>query len=105
MNTQEQQSKENNYLIAKERVAEMKKFYMSLFFYIIFISFLAGLNYYINQWSYMWFLWAAFGWGIGLVFQAIKSFNWVPFLNKNWEERKIKELMEKDDQFSNQGWK
>ena len=55
--------RENKYLRAKERVEELKKFYSSLFWYIIVISFLAWLNYYTNGWSYMWFLWAAFGWG------------------------------------------
>jgi hypothetical protein len=90
-------NQENRYLRAKERVAEMKKFYSSLIFYVIFISFLAALNYYTNQWRYMWFLWAAFGWGIGLVFQAAKAFDWAPFMNKSWEEKKIREFMEKED--------
>ena len=89
--------RENRYLRAKDQVAEIKKFYASLFFYIIFISFLAALNYYTNEWRYMWFLWAALGWGIGLIFQAFKAFKWVPFMDKNWEEKKIKELMDKDD--------
>lgn len=98
-------SRENRYIRAKERVKEMKKFYSNLMFYIIFISFLAALNYYTNQWQYMWFLWAAFGWGIGLVFQAIKAFNWTPFMSKDWEERKIKEFMDEDDSSSsNQRW-
>ena len=96
--------KENKYLRAKERVAEIKKFYTSLFFYIVFIAFLAGLNYYTNEWRYMWFLWAALGWGIGLIFQAAKAFNWNPFINKDWEERKIKELMDKDDEPSKDRW-
>ena len=52
----------------------------------------------------MWFLWAAFGWGIGLIFQAAKAFNWAPFMNKNWEEKKIKELMDKEDKFTNNRW-
>jgi 2TM domain len=97
-------NQENRYLRAKERVAEMKKFYSSLIFYIIIISFLAGLNYYTNQWRYMWFLWAAFGWGIGLVFQAAKAFDWAPFMNKNWEEKKIKEFMEKEDPTNKDLW-
>lgn len=97
-------SKENRYLRAKERVAEIKKFYTSLMFYVIFIGFLGFLNYYTNGWSYMWFLWAAFGWGIGLVFQALKAFRWTPFMNKDWEERKIREYMEEDDQ-TQQRWK
>jgi hypothetical protein len=97
-------NKENKYIRAKERVAEIKKFYTSLFFYIVFISFLAGLNYYTNQWNYMWFLWAALGWGIGLIFQAAKAFNWNPFISKDWEERKIKELMDRDDESSTDRW-
>ncbi len=88
--------KENKYLRAKERVEELKKFYSSLAWYIVVIGFLAWLNYYTNGWGYMWFLWAAFGWGIGLVFQAIKAFQLNPFMSKNWEERKLKEFMEEE---------
>lgn len=95
------ENKENKYLRAKEQVAEIKKFYTSVLFYVIFIGFLAGLNYYTNEWSYMWFLWAAFGWGIGIVFQAIKAYKWAPFMNKDWEDRKIKEYMDRDQQESN----
>lgn len=98
------ENKENKYLRAKERVAEMKKFYTSLMFYVVFIAFLAALNYYTNGWSYMWFLWAAFGWGIGLIFQAGKAFRWAPFMSKDWEEKKIKEIMEKEEQQSNRRW-
>lgn len=99
------ESKENKYLRAKEQVAEIKKFYSSLFFYVIFISLLAGLNYYTNEFRYPWFLWAAFGWGIGLIFQAAKAFRWAPYMNKEWEERKIKEYMEKEEQNSNSRWR
>lgn len=96
--------RENKYIRAKERVAEIKKFYTSLFFYIVFIGFLAALNYYTNEWRYMWFLWAALGWGIGLVFQALKAFNWMPFMNKDWEEKKIKEFMDEDDDSNKNEW-
>lgn len=89
--------KENKYLRAKERVEEVKKFYMSLLSYIVVIGFLAGLNYYTDRWNYPWFLWAAMGWGIGLIFQGIKAFGKNPFFGRNWEERKIKEFMQEDD--------
>ncbi len=46
----------------------------------------------------MWFLWAAFGWGIGLAFKAVKVFGLNPFLSRDWEERKIREFMEEDEQ-------
>lgn len=94
--------KENRYLRAKERVAEIKKFYTSLFFYVVIISFLAALNYYTNAWRYAWFLWAAFGWGVGLLFHAAKVFRWAPFMGKDWEERKIKELMDEEDSKNSQ---
>lgn len=89
--------RENKYLRAEQRVAEIKKFYTGIISYVIFISLLGALNYYINEWRYMWFLWAAFGWGIGLVFQAAKAFQWNPFMGKNWEERKLKEFMEEEE--------
>jgi hypothetical protein len=84
---------DNKYYRAKERVEQIKKFYTSLTSYVVVISFLAALNYYNNEWRYAWFLWAAFGWGIGLVFHAIKVFSLNPFFGKDWEERKIKEFM------------
>lgn len=97
-------TKENKYIRAKERVEIIKKFYSNLLSYIVFICFLAGLNYYTNQWRSPWFLWAAFGWGIGIIFHAVKAFNWVPFMNKSWEDRKIKEFMDEENNTNDQ-WK
>lgn len=37
-----------------------------------------------------------FFWGIGLVFHGLKAFDLFPFLGKNWEDRKVKELMDKE---------
>ena len=91
-------NKENKYIRAKERVDEIKGFYGNLTAYVIVITGLAILNYYLNEWSYMWFLWAAFGWGIGLIFHAINTYRWNPFFGKDWEERKIKEFMDKDNE-------
>jgi hypothetical protein len=94
---------DNKYYRAKERVEQIKKFYTSLTSYVVVISFLAALNYYNNEWRYAWFLWAAFGWGIGLVFHAIKVFGLNPFFGKDWEERKIKEFM--NDKENENRWK
>ncbi|PQB04634.1 2TM domain-containing protein [Aureitalea marina] len=100
----ESDNRENKYLRAKEKVANIKKFYTSLMFYVVFIAFLGWLNYYSNGWRYMWFLWAAFGWGIGIVFQGLKAFGWMPFMSKDWEERKIREFMDEEEQ-TRQRWK
>ncbi len=93
----EQSKKESKYIRAKGRVDELKKFYANLWSYIMVISALATINYLVNEFRYMWFLWAAFGWGIGIAFHAICTFNLNPFFGKSWEERKIKELMNEDE--------
>ena len=100
----ESENKDNKYFKAKKRVAELKKFYSSLMFYVIFIAALAGLNYYTDQWQYPWFLWAAFGWGIGLLFQATKVYGWPFFLGRGWEERKMKEFMEEEKRKNKNSW-
>lgn len=90
-------NKENKYIRAKERVDELKKFYANLGSYIVVISILALINYLTIGFGYMWFLWAAFGWGIGIFFHALKTFNLNPFFGRKWEERKIKQLMEEEE--------
>lgn len=86
------------YLEAQKRVKELREFYNHLFTFIVINILLAGINYYTNEWAYPWFLWATFGWGIGLAFDAMKTFRLNPVFNKEWEERKIREYMEKDNQ-------
>ena len=90
--------KENKYLRAKAKVEELKKFYSNLTSYIVVITGLAIINYYTSGFGYMWFLWPALGWGIGLAFHAAKAFEWSPIFNKDWEERKIREYMDDDYQ-------
>lgn len=95
--------KENKYFKAKARVAEKKKFYSGLISYVLVIALLAFVNYYTDKWRYPWFLWAAFGWGIGIVFQAFKAFSLNPFFGRGWEERKIKEFM--NEEKTKERWK
>ncbi len=94
MNTFNQQDR---YSQAKEQVKQLKQFYSNLISYVIFIPFLAGVNYYTNELRNPWFLWAAFGWGLGILFQAFKTFNIFHLFGKEWEERKIKEFMEEEE--------
>ncbi len=78
----EKLDKESKYMRAKERVDELKKFYANLWSYILVISILALINYLTNKFSYMWFLWVAFGWGIGVFFHAVGTFNLNPFFGR-----------------------
>ncbi len=86
---------ENRYIRAKKEVECLKSFYNNLISYTIIVTALGILNYWQNSWHSAWFLWVAFGWGIGLVFHASRAFKWNPLFNKDWEDRKIKEFMNK----------
>ncbi len=98
-----QNNEQEKYFFAKKRVDEIKGFYGNLISYIIFNGFFLILNL-ITSPNELWFFWPLIGWGIGVVFHGMKVFNYYPFLGKNWEERKINELIEKENQ-SKSNWK
>jgi len=91
------EEKREKYDRVKQYVTDLKKFYGEVMSYFLFMAVLAGINYYFNHWRYMWFLWPALGWGIGLIFKAYKLFSKNAFFGKDWEERKIKEYIDKED--------
>ena len=93
--TNNQQSK---YFRASERVSDLKKFYGQAIRGVIAILLVAGINYYLNEWYYPWFLWVVFGVGLSLTLKAIKLFGMNGIFGRDWEERKIKEYMD-DDRF------
>ncbi|SCY09442.1 2TM domain-containing protein [Nonlabens sp. Hel1_33_55] len=95
MNTQE--SYQERYTRAKARVEELKAFYNHVIIYLIINSGLAALNYYSNEWSFPWFLFPLLGWGIGLLSHAAGVFRLNPFTGKDWENRKLQELMENEE--------
>ena len=81
------------YLRAKKKVEDLKGFYGSIMAYVIVIPFLIFINYR-TSWGFQWFWFPMFGWGIGLVVQAFTVFG----IGSSWEDRKIKEIMEKNSQ-------
>ncbi len=82
---------EQRYQRAKEKVANIRGFYGNLMAYIIVIPFLAYLNY--RTTDFLWVIFPAFGWGLGLVVNGLHAFGINPLFGKDWEERKIKEYM------------
>ncbi len=83
------------YQEAKERVKEIKGFYGHLFSYIVVNGFLLFINLYFSP-KHLWFFWPMMGWGIGLLFHAFGVFDIFPFLGKDWEQKKIDEILEKE---------
>jgi len=86
---------ERSYIRAKKRGKELKAFYDHVTSYIITIPVLAMINYYITPGNF-WFWSTAGGWAIAIVIHALMTFT-PPFLGTDWEERKIKEIMSKDN--------
>lgn len=87
---------ETKYARAKDRVQELKKFYGKLTSGILAIFITGGINYYTNEWEHPWFLWVVFGVGLSVTFKAVKVFGMGGALGKNWEEKKIKEILDKE---------
>lgn len=90
---------DNAYFKAKAQVKEIKEFYGNLLSYCLVMPFLIFINYY-TFWEFQWFWFPLFGWGLGLTIHGFSVFGY----GTNWEERKIKELMQKEQE-QNKSWK
>ena len=101
--TQKSQARLNDdYVRARKRVEELKGFYYSLISYVLVIPFLVFIWYTYSSHTIQWFWFPMFGWGLSLVFQAYRVFVDHGTLGVSWEQRKIEEYMQKEDQ--NRRW-
>ncbi|RZJ56075.1 MAG: 2TM domain-containing protein [Flavobacterium sp.] len=82
---------------AHKRVKEIKEFYQHLTVYVLCNPIVIVTNLLTSP-EYLWCLYSVFGWGIAIALHAMKVFNYGPFFNKEWEERKIREILEKETQ-------
>ncbi|CAC9974813.1 histidine kinase [Flavobacterium sp. WLB] len=96
-------NEDDKYFLAKKKVESIKGFYGNLVAYILVNAILIFINLYTSP-KYLWFFWPLMWWGIGVVFHGLKVFEVFPVLGKDWEERKIKEFMEKEKENKNK-WK
>ncbi|CAM4283059.1 2TM domain-containing protein [Flavobacterium terrigena] len=96
MNTQE----DLKYQEAQKRVNKIKGFYTHLIVFILVNTYVViKKTQHIDEDETIWHAFKLpFFWGIGLVFHGIRAFDSVPFFGKDWEERKIKEMMDKKKQ-------
>jgi two-component system LytT family sensor kinase len=84
----------SKYVRALEKVEKLKEFYQNLASYCIVVPFLIFINLRFSP-GFQWFWFPMFGWGIGLTFHFLEVNNYNVFLGKNWEEKKIEQLMKK----------
>ena len=79
---------------ARERVEEIKGFYQHLTVYLVVNAILFLID--IFSGGGTWFYWVLLGWGIAVAFHASSTFDILPWTSKEWEERKVREIMAKD---------
>jgi len=88
-------NEQNIYLKAQKKVEDLKGFYGNLTMFILVITGMGILNF-VTYSKFLWFLYPAFGWGIGVIIHGLVVFNVMPFFGSDWEEKKIQELLNKD---------
>ncbi|MFV8353631.1 histidine kinase [Flavobacterium sp. XS1P32] len=96
MDTTTNYNENNAYYKAKKRVEELKGFYGNLISYCCIIPFLIFINLKFSP-HFQWFWFSAVGWGFGLIMHALKVYGY----SSNWEERKIQEILQKEDNKKN----
>src|ERR1700730_1166705 len=83
------------YQRARRRVGQIRGFYSNLFSYVVIVAFLAVVNLLTDR-TYLWFLWVAAGWGVAVAFHAYATFASRGLFGREWEERKIREIMDRE---------
>lgn len=83
---------DKSYEKAQKRVKEIKSFYSNLISYCIIIPFLIIINLMTSP-DDIWFYFPMLGWGIGVAAHGMSVFA----IGKSWEEKKIREILEKQN--------
>ena len=83
------------YYQARKRVEEIRKFYEHLAVFVLCNPVLIVVNLMTSP-GYLWFIWSLLGWGFAVTMHGLKVFKILPFFDKEWEERKINEILEKE---------
>ena len=83
------------YQRAKKRVEDIKGFVGHLVTYLVINAGLFTINLLTDRGDW-WFYWPLVGWGVVVVIHAAMLFGVEGRFGRRWEERKIRELMERD---------
>ncbi|GAX91451.1 2TM domain-containing protein [Effusibacillus lacus] len=87
---------DRKYQEAKRKVEKIKGFYVHLLVYVLVNAMLIAINL-ITSPNSIWFVYPLMGWGIGVAMHGVSVFGIGKLFDSKWEERKIKEFMEKDE--------
>ena len=83
------------YQMARKQVLEQKDFWVHLAVFLVVNAGLITLNL-VKKPGKLWFYWVLMGWGAGLLLHGFQVFG--GGVAKKWEERKIQELLKRDEE-------
>jgi hypothetical protein len=86
---------DDEYKRARKRVEDLKGFYIHISVFAIVNLTLFFINLLSTPGTW-WFYWITVFWGIGIIWHAFGVFIGDRLLGKEWEEKKIKEYMERE---------
>lgn len=81
----------NEEALAFHHVRKLKGFYAHALQYVLVVGALSIFNIW-RQPQHLWFLWVAFGWGLGLLIHAARIFDWGP-LGPAWEKAQVEKRL------------
>ena len=77
-----------------EYVRDIKSFYTHAIQYGLVMLLLLVINLMTNP-DYLWVIWPAMGWGIGLLIHGLNVFEVINFFGDDWERRQIKRCLQR----------
>jgi hypothetical protein len=89
-------NEQQRYQLALERVQALRGFYIHLMVYVLVIGGLFLIDWLTAPSGLTWFYFPAVGWGIAVAIHAAMVFGADRLFDSEWEQRKVKELMERE---------
>lgn len=82
----------------RRRVKRIAEFYRHLTMYVVIISLIWILSLiFMKEWPSVWWrwwtIWPTLGWGVGVLAHGLSVLPSAGFFSLDWEERKVRELM------------
>ncbi|USD66759.1 2TM domain-containing protein [Vibrio sp. SCSIO 43136] len=77
---------------ALDQVRAISSFYSHLTTYVLVIAGLFAINLLTDS-SYIWAIWPALGWGIGIVNHGLSAFEVLNFFGPEWEKKQVEKRL------------
>lgn len=78
--------------LALAHVRKVRAFYVHVMQYVVIIAGAAVVNLMTDR-EYLWFIWPAVGWGVGLAAHGLSVFGRAPFFDGAWERRQVEKYL------------